>query len=1225
MRSMILPLILTAIWGACILSIAVPISAMAQPGDLPGIPDDRFLSPIADPNAIPKFTNLLPVVRQLGIRMDAVAKTNFTIKAAPCTQDMLGDGHMTKLLGFAVDNFPVTHPGATIVAKKNVPITVNWVNDLGFSYPIPIDTSVMWAFSDPPYWGRTIANNGVPFVPHLHGAHTDAIYDGLPDQWWTPLYHTTSNPLAKGKDFVTNVYTYDNSQEAATLWYHDHSHGITRLQAYMGMAGFYFVRDDNELSLIASHLIPSGDQEIELAIQDKVFWPNGQLAIPNVSRSSNPTEIILPEFFGNVICVNGKAWPKLSVDPRQYRFRILNGSDSRFYNMWLEADDAPGVRIPFKQIGTEDGFLPSPVAMDKLLVGCGERYDIVVDFSGYAGKKIIVKNDAGTPYANMTPDPVDPATTGLVMRFDVSTAVVADPVHLPANLRAPIVPLVQTGPTRQLILAEMEDGFGRTMPMLGTVADGKMMYMDPVTENIKLNDVETWQIYNTTMDGHPMHLHLVAFQVVSRQAYTATQDPITKALTNIQLQGSAQSMPPELQGWKDTQVMYPGEVTTLRAKFDKPGMYVWHCHILSHEEYDMMRPFYVRHTLVAPALAAPINLGTGIVRTTALLWNPVLDAAAYTIQIATNPSFSSPVVNQAGIVPTTFKPASQLAANMVYYWRVCATNVDGAGPWSDVFSFTTDRAGAPAHFIFTGNTGKNSTVVLPNTADISLDGIPIVSGDEIGVFNASSLCVGAIVWNGTTTEITVWGDNTVTPGINGMIEGDTLYFRLWKQSKGLEYIATTPVFSSGNGVFSDGASSVIRSLTTLTYPLASHCFIIPPGWNMVSTYVRPAQAAIDSIAQPFVDNLVLIKNGSGQVFWPALGVRSLTSWNNAEGYQVYMAHGDTAAFNGVIEQPETKPISLLSGWNMVGYLRYSPQAPVASFTSIASRLVVAKDNFGQVYWPAYGINTIGSLVPGQGYQLYLSSASTLTYPANDVLTPNCARAIAPAPRYAASTNHFTPSFSKTGASATILLRFKEDVADMDEVAVRTLKGDYVGTGSIENKQAILTLWGDDAATPAVDGATEGETLSLSYWSASGKVEKYLTITSLTDGANGKALGTTLVYQTDAISIADVSMGVRIPTSVASLGSIPTDFVLEQNYPNPFNPATTIVYGLPREARVSLDVYNVVGQKVGTIVDEVKSAGYHEASFDASHLTSGIYIYRLTAGSFVQVKKMLLVR
>ncbi len=602
-RQIIVMLVLaTLLLGIPFGGLFVP-AAQAQAPPLPAIVDPLYVNPIADPMAIPKFVNPLPIPG----RIDMTAGGSMDMYMEETYQDLglLGPNPTTPLLtkvwGYGDQAGAVSYPGPTLVAEKDTPINIDWWNDLGYSHPLPVDPYVHYTFSHPPYEGYTISDLGVPAVPHLHGGHTESESDGLPEAWWTPAYHgDPANPLYKGMDFVKSTYTYDNDQEAATLWYHDHALGITRLNVYMGLAGFYLLRDPNEENLIASNSIPSGAKEIELVIQDRMFYPDGQLAYPDVPAVNMPGFLpwpggpsAQPEFFGDVILVNGKAWPVLDVEPSQYRFRFLNGSDSRFYDMWMTAPVNTTAPLRFTQIGTEDGLMPVPVDRRKLLIGPGERYDVVVDFSDPAllGQTIILRNNAKAPFPKGTT--VDPNTSGQIMAFRVGSTPVVDPVTLPATLRPDIAPLVQDGATRQLLLFEAVDEFGRLKPMLGTTADGVQTWVDPITENPMLDDVEVWEIYNTTMDAHPIHLHLVAFQVQSRQKFTAAQDPVTGALTNISLKGKQRAPDPTETGWKDTVIMYPGEVTRVIAKFDRPGLYVWHCHILSHEDHEMMRPYYV--------------------------------------------------------------------------------------------------------------------------------------------------------------------------------------------------------------------------------------------------------------------------------------------------------------------------------------------------------------------------------------------------------------------------------------------------------------------------------------------------------------------------------------------------------------------------------------------------------------------------------------------------------
>lgn len=535
---------------------------------------------LLDPLLQPKFVNPLPIPSVMQPATPGGTHYNVSISQFDQHLGLVNPLTGTPLLT-TVWGYNGTYPGATFETQSNVPITVNFTNDLldsnGTPLPhlLPVDTSVHWAHV-PNY-----PDSGVPVVAHLHGGHTESASDGLPEAWFTPNFTYT------GPDWVKATYTYDNSQEAATLWYHDHALGITRLNVYAGLAGFYLLRDPWEASLN----LPSGPYEIPIAIQDRMFTSDGQLyfpADPEVPGAPDPS--VLPEFFGDTILVNGSAWPVLEVEPRKYRFRLLNGSDSRVYDMHLSSGQQ------FFQIGTDNGLLNAPVALDRLVLAPGERADVVVDFSdpALAGSTIVVRNVAKTPYPKGAT--VDPRTTGQLMAFKVTKPLAdgGDTSSLPGTLRPePIAPLVQTGATRQLVLTEMEDHYGRLLPQLGTVADGSLMWDDPITENPQLGDVEVWEIYNTTMDTHPIHLHLVSFQILSRQKFTADQDPVTGALTNIRLLG--QPTPPDANeaGWKDTVRMNPGEVTRIIARFDREGLYVWHCHILSHEDHEMMRPFYV--------------------------------------------------------------------------------------------------------------------------------------------------------------------------------------------------------------------------------------------------------------------------------------------------------------------------------------------------------------------------------------------------------------------------------------------------------------------------------------------------------------------------------------------------------------------------------------------------------------------------------------------------------
>ncbi|MRR57524.1 MAG: copper oxidase, partial [Deltaproteobacteria bacterium] len=318
------------------------------------------------------------------------------------------------------------------------------------------------------------------------------------------------------------------------------------------------------------------------------------------------------EYFGNVPMVNGVIFGKFDVEPRVYRMRFIGGTDSRTWILQLENLAAPGVPIPFWQIGTEQGFLNNPVSRNSIDLMPGERIDVLVDLKLLpVGATLVLKNlGPDGPYAGpFTPD-IPSTVIPEIMRFTVVTlnAGIADVPSPTAavNLRpvsGPIVALpAPTAPIRNVSLMEITDQYGRTMP---TVDSRGFMEMGMApTELIKLNDVEEWHIINTTVDAHPMHLHLVAFELINRQLIDPATfvPPVTDLVTRLFQQpsytnatGSAPILPFAWEaGWKDTIDCPPGYVTRIKARFDIEGAYVWHCHILSHEEHDMMRPLVVR-------------------------------------------------------------------------------------------------------------------------------------------------------------------------------------------------------------------------------------------------------------------------------------------------------------------------------------------------------------------------------------------------------------------------------------------------------------------------------------------------------------------------------------------------------------------------------------------------------------------------------------------------------
>jgi FtsP/CotA-like multicopper oxidase with cupredoxin domain len=438
------------------------------------------------------------------------------------------------------------------------------------------------------------------------------------------------------------VFQYPNKQRASTIWYHDHTLGMTRLNVYAGPAGFYLVRggpDDLDLGYnppsetLGVGVNPGTITEIPIAIQDRSFNADGSLfypdsreffdgataQVPGFIPGTDLSPIWNPEFFGNMMMVNGNTWPFQTVEQRRYRLRFLNGCNSRF--LILDFSNIPGVEV--WQIGNEGGFLAAPVNItadhgNQLLMGLAERADLIVDFTNVpAGNYVLGNVGPDEPFGGGVPGvdfPVaDPGSTGQIMEFRVVTATGPDLTDPPGSLVLPaITPLPAPAKTRQVALLEEMSMFwdGPAAAMLGTV-DGDpnlgpapwmmKMWADSITENPAVGATEVWELYNGTADAHPMHIHEIAFEVVNRQAIIV--DEINKT---FQVVPGSLPRPPEPweNGWKDTAIAYPGEVTRLKVKFSQPGLYVWHCHIVEHEDNEMMRPYFIG----GPLLKLPYHL-----------------------------------------------------------------------------------------------------------------------------------------------------------------------------------------------------------------------------------------------------------------------------------------------------------------------------------------------------------------------------------------------------------------------------------------------------------------------------------------------------------------------------------------------------------------------------------------------------------------------------------------
>lgn len=541
------------------------------------------------------------------------------------------------------ENLGLVHgtPGCTFEAIRGVPAQVKWVNNLVDSSGKPltsmfaVDPTFHWAnpngmaMPDPvaaPSFpsGYQQAQSPVPIVIHLHGGEVPSTSDGNPEAWWTanglhgPAY-STDVPT----DANSAVFTYPNEQQATTLWYHDHAMGITRLNVMSGLAGFYLLRSANDQ---VADSLPTGEFEIPLAIQDRNFLSDGSLYFPSDGSDPAVHPYWNPTFLGNTIMVNGLVWPNMDVKQGQYRLRILDGSNSRFYTLHFSNN------MQFTQIGSDGGYLKAPVTLTSLTISPGERVDLLVDFSNVAaGEKIVLQNLDPSLTTND-----EKQTVGQIIQFTVANTKGASPKSLPSELNPTLAGNFPNlpSPTKSRTLTLIEQGVAPdTVAML---LDGQP-WDAPVSEKPELGSTEDWVIVNPLMNSHPIHMHLVQFQLVERQTLASTQYlddwtalngnlPLNHSTINVAsldryLTGQPTKPAPNEQCWKDTIQADAGSVTVIRIRFaPQDGSdykfdptvgsgYVWHCHILDHEDNQMMRPLVV----IAPNNQMPLLLSIALI------------------------------------------------------------------------------------------------------------------------------------------------------------------------------------------------------------------------------------------------------------------------------------------------------------------------------------------------------------------------------------------------------------------------------------------------------------------------------------------------------------------------------------------------------------------------------------------------------------------------------------
>ncbi len=494
------------------------------------------------------------------------------------------------------------------------------------------------------------------------------------------------------------------------------------------------------------------------------------------------------------------------------------------------------------------------------------------------------------------------------------------------------------------------------------------------------------------------------------------------------------------------------------------------------------------------------------------------------------------------------------------------------------------------------NTGSNHTILIPNTIDLLINGNPIEIGDYIGVFYDQSgveACGGYIMYDGGVGALTAWGAQSGMD--DGFQANEVFSWRIWDATDDTEYsaVATYNILDFPNEDFyvTNGMSGLASLIATSseTQTVAS-----PLGWSIFSTYIDVFEPSLDSIFSPVISDVSIIKDGNGHVFWPLYGVNAIGNVTIGEGYQIKTNIAISTDFTGLSVVPETTVLNIDAGWSILGYLRQSPADIEIMMATIATNIDIMKNGSGDVYWPLYGVNGIGNMIPGEGYQMKLGAAATFSFPANTGQTMKNQVVRKPA---------FFNTKINTGHNMTIGFPsscISNKLTNGDEIAAFNKENKMVGSGVYTNGNFVLTAWGNDDISSVVDGLLKDETITFKVWNHTTNSINELTVTEWEQGDGN--------YSDNNISIAK-SINIIEQTQ------------LLQNYPNPFSANTNISFILSGDSNVKIEIYNLLGEKLETIFSQELSAGTHSVQFNSANYSNGTYFYRLVTNNYIETKSL----
>jgi hypothetical protein len=498
-------------------------------------------------------------------------------------------------------------------------------------------------------------------------------------------------------------------------------------------------------------------------------------------------------------------------------------------------------------------------------------------------------------------------------------------------------------------------------------------------------------------------------------------------------------------------------------------------------------------------------------------------------------------------------------------------------------------------------------VEVPVDADISIDYAAITYGDWIAA-SLDGQIVGMMMWNLEESTMSIYG--------NENLEGTDLEWFIWNadeaniddqgaDSDDAYYSAEATYDQSYPNEENFECGGLSRVLDIVARTVYIQQIEIQEGWGMYSTFINPEDSSLDSVLAGVVDNLTIMKDELGNVYWPLLGINNIGSLTEGEGYSIKATSVSMLELAGDLI-PSDLSIFMPSGWSFIGYLHQESADAAGMMSSLvdAENFIIMKDGAGNVFWPLIGVNTIGDgsgmMNPGQGFAVKVGSEDSFSYP--DIT--NAQRIGTPSPTY--------PLYNYSKAMNTgdnmiigIPLNAWQNIPETgDEIAAYNAKGNLVGSVTFNGESTALTVWGDDPTTDFIEGLVVGENINLEIWKQSDNTIETISIDNWIEGSD--------IY---------VSNGVSIAGNVRFNKSLDMGYELYSNFPNPFDTQTTISFFVPENVNVKISVYDVVGNMVQELTNNSFEPGMYNLLFNAENLAQGTYFVKMQAGNTMLTKKM----